>query len=158
MPNGLTSTICEAYLLDMSISNPTINDLQRLTACAPGAEITGGMQIDHETILFNSQHPNNNNVAPYNNSLTYAITGFDTTKPTTSILATEVKTKSFTIYPNPVSRELHISQPMDVAIYNMNGQRLKVYRNTTKVDVSDIAAGTYFIRSADGETLKFIVE
>lgn len=158
MPNGLTSTICEAYLLDMSISNPTINDLQRLTACAPGAEITGGMQIDHETILFNSQHPNNNNVAPYNNSLTYAITGFDTTKPTTSILATEVKTKSFSIYPNPVSRELHISQPMDVAIYNMNGQRLKVYRNTTKVDVSDMAAGTYFIRSADGETLKFIVE
>lgn len=161
MPNGLTGTICEAYLLDMSIPGPTINDLQRLTACSPGAEITGGMQIDYETILFNAQHPNTSNVAPYNNSLTYAITGFDTTKvgpPVTGIAGTVVQTKNFTIYPNPVSRELHISQPMDVAIYNMNGQRLKVLRNVQKVDVSDMAAGVYFIRSADGETLKFIVE
>ncbi|OSZ79382.1 hypothetical protein CAP35_14310 [Chitinophagaceae bacterium IBVUCB1] len=158
MPNGLTGTVCEAYLVDMSIPAPTINDLQRLTACSPGAEITGGMQIDYETILFNAQHPNTSNVAPYNNSLTYAITGFDTTKPVTSVMPLEVKSKNFTIYPNPVSRELHISQPMDVAIYNMNGQRLKVLRNVQKVDVSDMAAGVYFIRSADGETLKFIVE
>lgn len=157
MPNGLTQTVCDLFLLDMSIANPTFNDLQRLTACAPGAEITGAIQVDHETILVNSQHPSNNNVAPYNNSLTYAITGFDTTKPT-GIIRTEVKTKSFTIYPNPVARELHISEPIDVAIYNINGQRLKVLRNTQKVDVTDMTPGTYFIRSADGETLKFIVE
>jgi hypothetical protein len=47
---------------------------------------------------------------------------------------------------------------MDVAIYSMTGARLKVLRNTQTVDVTDMAAGTYFIRSAEGETLKFVVQ
>jgi uncharacterized protein len=155
MPNGLTKTICELYLLDMSIPNPTISDLQRVTACAPGGEITGAVQIDSKTILVNSQHPDANNVAPFNNSLTYAITGFDGT-PALSVQ--EVKASTFSIYPNPVARELHLSKPLDVAIYSVDGQRIKVLRNTQTINVTDMAPGTYYIRSADGETLKFIVQ
>ncbi|MBZ0098587.1 MAG: T9SS type A sorting domain-containing protein, partial [Taibaiella sp.] len=62
------------------------------------------------------------------------------------------------IYPNPVARELHLNKVMDVAIYDMNGRRLKVYRQVNSVDVSDMTAGVYFIRNEEGETLKFIVE
>lgn len=158
MPNGLTQTVCELYLLDMSIANPTINDLQRLSACAPGAEITGAVQIDNKTILINSQHPNTSNIAPYNNSLTYAISGFDGSDKLSIFENPEVKASTFSVYPNPTARELHLSKSMDVAIYSMTGARLKVLRNTQTVDVSDMAAGTYFIRSAEGETLKFVVQ
>lgn len=161
MPNGLTGTRCELYLVDASIANPTLNDLQRLTACAPGAEITGAYQIDSNTVLINSQHPSGSNVAPYNHSLTYAIYGFmphteDTTVGIGEVAPTVAKT--FTVYPNPVARELHLSKVMDVAIYDMNGRRMKVYRQVNSVDVSDMAAGVYFIRNEEGETLKFIVE
>jgi secreted PhoX family phosphatase len=158
MPNGLTQTVCEMYLLDMSIATPTINDLQRLTASAPGGEITGAIQIDSKTILVNCQHPNTSNVAPYNNSLTYAISGFDGSDKLSIFENQEVKAASFSVYPNPAARELHLSKSMDVAIYSMTGARLKVLRNTQTVDVSDMAAGTYFIRSAEGETLKFVVQ
>lgn len=159
MPNGITATNCEMYMLDASIANPTINDLQRVTACAPGGEITGAIQIDSNTLLINSQHPATSNTAPYNNSLTYAITGFSPHDSTVSIghLA-PVVTETFSIYPNPVARELHLSKTMDVAIYDVNGRRMKVYREVKVIDVSDMASGVYFIRSADGETLKFIVE
>lgn len=159
MPNGLTGTRCELYLLDASITNPTISDLQRLTACAPGAEITGAVQIDSNTILINSQHPSTNNVAPYNHSLTYAIYGFsphDTVVGIGNVAPTVANT--FTIFPNPVARELHLSKVMDVAIYDMKGSRLKVFRQVQSVDVSDMTAGVYFIRNEEGETLKFIVE
>ncbi len=159
MPNGLTNTRCELYLLDASIANPTIADLQRLTACAPGAEITGAVQIDSNTLLINSQHPSSNNVAPYNHSLTYAIYGFsphDTAVGINEVAPTVANT--FTIFPNPVARELHLSKVMDVAIYDMKGARLKVYRQVNSVDVSDMTAGVYFIRNEEGETLKFIVE
>lgn len=161
MPNGLTQIRAEAYLLDASATNPTISDLQRLTACAPGAEITGGIQIDSNTILINNQHPATNNIPPYNHSLTVAITGFmphkdDTTVSIGNVAPTVAKT--FTIYPNPVARELHLSKVMDIAIYDMNGRRMKVYRQVNAVDVSDMAAGVYFIRNDEGETLKFIVE
>jgi len=161
MPNGLTGTRCELYLLDMSVANPTVSDLERLTACAPGAEITGAVQIDSNTILVNSQHPSSNNVAPYNHSLTYAIYGFmphteDTTVGIGEVAPTVAKT--FTIYPNPVARDLYLNKVMDVAIYDMNGRRMKVYRQVQSVNVSDLAAGMYFIRNEEGETLKFIVE
>ncbi|MES2477462.1 MAG: alkaline phosphatase PhoX [Bacteroidota bacterium] len=158
MPNGFTQTVCELYLLDMSIANPTISDLQRLSACAPGAEITGAVQIDNKTILVNSQHPNSSNIAPYNNSLTYAISGFDGSDKLSIFEQAEVKTNAFSVYPNPAARELHLSKVMDVAIYSVTGARIKVLRNTQTVDVTDMASGTYFIRSAEGETVKFIVE
>ncbi len=156
MPQGMTNFICEMFMLDMSVANPTINDLQRISACSPGAEITGAVAIDEHTILVNSQHPNTNNVFPFNNSMTYAISGFDGV--TTNVQHLEVKANSFSVYPNPASRELNLSKSMDVAIYNMAGQRIKVSRDATVINVSDMVPGTYFIRSEDGQTLKFIVQ
>lgn len=157
MPAGLTQTQCETYLLDMSIPNPSFRDLIRLTASAPGAEITGATPIDSKTILINSQHPSGNNPPPYNNSLTFAISGFDGT-PALSIDNVKKETPFFSIYPNPVSRELHFNEVSDVAIYNAMGQRVKVAREVSYISVNDLTPGQYFIRNTKGETLKFIVE
>lgn len=163
MPDGFGWERCEMYFLDASIANPKYSDLQRISASAWDAEITGAIQIDERTLLVNSQHPHPSyNDSPYNHSLTYAITGFpgevkeqDTT---TSVQNTTVQAETFSIYPNPTSRELHINRPMDAAIYDVNGRRLRVYRQVTSIDVADLAAGTYFIRNDEGETLKFIVQ
>lgn len=150
-------TICETYLLDMAKANPTFNDLIRITACAPGAEITGAIALDSKTMLINSQHPASTNTFPYNNSLTYAISGWDGI-PTALSEIKKSGTPTFSVYPNPVARELNLDKPMDVAIYNMAGQRLKVYRDVKSVDVTDLASGTYIIMNDKGESLKFIVE
>ena len=46
------------FLLDLSIQNPTIDDLIRLTAVPTGAEVTGAMPTpDGKSLLINSQHP-----------------------------------------------------------------------------------------------------
>lgn len=157
MPAGLTQTVCESYLLDMSIANPSISDLIRWTACAPGAEVTGAKPIDSKTILVNSQHPNASNPPPYNNSLTYAITGFDGTPALGTPIFQEV-VKGFSIYPNPVSRELNFNEVSDIAIYNAQGQRIKVARGVQSVSVNELTPGTYFIQNEKGTTLKFVVE
>lgn len=157
MPAGLTQTICETYLLDMSIPNPTFNDIVRITACAPGAEITGAVMIDENTMLVNSQHPSTSNTFPYNNSLTYAISGF---KVNATNLIQNLKNQGdvFSVFPNPVSRELQFNQTTDIAIYNVNGQRIKVAREVNMINVEDLTPGIYFIRNASGLTQKFIVE
>lgn len=70
--------MCEIYALDMDIQNPTIDDLIRISAVPVGAEITGAQQTsDGKTLLVNSQHPSSANPFPFNNSLTYAIHGWD---------------------------------------------------------------------------------
>jgi len=77
-PAGVSNRTCELYALDMDITNPTIDDLIRVSIVPVGAEVTGGQgTADGHTLFVNSQHPSSNNPFPYNNSLTYAINGWD---------------------------------------------------------------------------------
>ncbi len=145
---------CELFLLDMSIANPSVTDLMRIGVFPKGSEVTGAIAIDEKTILVNSQHPSGSNPFPYNNSLTLAITGFDRT----TVSLKEFTVEDFSVFPNPVARELNFSRVTDVAIYNNNGQRIRVYRGAKSIDVSDLASGIYYLQNGEGQTLKFIVE
>ena len=165
-PAGVTNALCEAYLLDLSIQNPTVNDLIRLAAVPAGAEITGGiMTPDGKTILINSQHPRTDNAYPYNHSLTLAIHGFDKLtsnklverNPFTTSQVSE-QNSTFSIYPNPTARIVYLSQNTDVAIYDQTGKRVMVKRNVSEVDVTNLTAGTYYIQNKEGNTVKLIVE
>lgn len=154
-----SQTVCEGFLLDMDKTNPTFSDLVRVTACSPGAEITGGIALDSKTMLFNAQHPDAGNTFPYNNSLTYAISGWDGIKTALDKYYESTKNgKGFNAYPNPVSTELTLDKITDVAVYDMTGKRVKVLRDTQKVDVSDLTPGAYFIMNTEGQTIKVIVE
>jgi uncharacterized protein len=69
---------CELYFLDLSIEQPTLEDLKRFAIAPMGAELTGGiMSPDGSTLFLNVQHPHASNGAPYNRSITVAITGWD---------------------------------------------------------------------------------
>jgi len=158
MPAGYPLTTCESFLLDMSIANPTYTNLVRFSACSPGAEITGATMISNNIMLLNVQHPDVANTFPYNNSLTYAITGFNNMFTSNGELIKNETSESFNIYPNPTSREINLNKEMDAAIYNVSGQRLKVVRDTKTINVSDLTPGIYFIQNTEGKTVKFIVE
>lgn len=153
---GGDQTICETYMLDMSISNPTFNDLLRVTACAPGAEITGAIFIDSKTMLVNCQHPASTNSYPYNNSLTYAVSGWDAVPA--ALIRNKSAESNFVAYPNPVAGELFLNMVCDIAVYDMSGKRLKVLRDVQSVQMNDLAPGTYFIVNGDGESFKVIVQ
>lgn len=161
MPYGFSSRRCELFALDMSISSPTVNDLQRITTSPNGAEITGAVALPNgKTILVNSQHPVNNldvNDYPYNHSLTVAITGIDQVI-TSSSPASNAKTGSFQIYPNPASREVNLSKVTDIAIYDTTGKRLKVFRETDVIDVSDLSPGLYILNTKDHESISLVIQ
>ncbi len=153
---------CETFLLDLSIPNPTVDNLVRITASTLGAEIYGvAATPDGKTIFVNNQHPSKTlNTGDYQFALTYAITGWDKAVSQIGLgIENEVKvTEKLTMWPNPVARELNFSEPVDIAIYDANGKRLKVSRNSATVDVQDLSKGIYFVRTVAGETLKLLVE
>lgn len=157
-PAGVSNPTCEVYLLDLSIKNPTVNDLIRLTAVPRGAEVTGAIQTpDGKSLLINSQHPNVANPFPFNHSLTFAIHGFDKLK-VTDLQEPTIEKVGFKLYPNPTTRIVYMNKTTDVAIYNVEGRRMRVVRNTNQVDVSDLTTGIYFVQTADGETAKLMVQ
>jgi predicted outer membrane repeat protein len=66
------------------------------------------------------------------------------------------------IYPNPASEiiTLNVAQPTAVVLTSANGTVLAniELNNETTIDVSTYAPGIYFIRTAEGQTVKFIKE
>jgi hypothetical protein len=135
-----------------------IENLVRIGVMPLGAEVTGvNSTPDGKTLLVDCQHPLPTNPFPYNNSLTYAITGWD--KAITSVMEGKVNFgNDFKIWPNPATRELHFENNTDAAIYDINGNRVKVIRNASVVDVRDLSAGTYFVRTADNKGQKLIIQ
>ncbi|MEO1628225.1 MAG: T9SS type A sorting domain-containing protein, partial [Bacteroidota bacterium] len=123
------------------------------------------------SLLVNVQHPRTDNPFPYNHSLTLAINGFDKlaaqsrangVDPFTNLAIDEVAAPTnsdvFTVFPNPTTRTIYLNKASDVAIYNVEGQRVLVRRNVTEVNVSDLTPGMYFVQNAKGDILKLQVQ
>jgi len=69
---------CELYFLDMSIKNPTVDDMMLFAVGPMNAEFTGGiMSPDGNTLFLNVQHPHRKNEEPYRRSNTVAISGWN---------------------------------------------------------------------------------
>lgn len=165
VPEGTQSRTCELWLLDMDIENPTVDDLLRLAVVPAGAEVTGAQQTsDGKTLLVNAQHPSSSNPFPYNHSFTFAIHGFDKltsadlVEPTIESRNFELNEEAFTVYPNPTTRMVYFNETTDAALYNAEGKRVKVVRNANSLDVSALAAGTYFLQNAKGETITLSIQ
>lgn len=161
MPYGVSNRTCELFLLDATNPAPTVKDLIRITAVPHGAEITGATSTPSgKAILVNSQHPESNDMVndyPYNHSLTVAISGFEGIVQAATA-PQEFSTEGFTVYPNPVARELHLNKVTDVAIYDNLGKRVLVARNTDVINISSLASGSYIVLSKDNEAQKIIIE
>lgn len=67
----------EVYFLDMSIDNPTVDDLLRFAVAPVGAETTGVIFLPNGDMIMNIQHPKASNPAPFNKSCTVLISGFE---------------------------------------------------------------------------------
>ncbi|UKN03505.1 DUF839 domain-containing protein [Paracrocinitomix mangrovi] len=155
MPQGVSNKTCELFMLDMTISDPSFEDLIRIAEVPTGAEITGVKGTpDGKTIFFNSQHPNAANPYPYNNSCTIALTGFD--GGFTSTPEIDYTTEELKLYPNPTADFVYMNKKTDVGIYDINGDLIKVYRNVDKIHVANLPAGIYLVQTAEGQTKKLI--
>jgi uncharacterized protein len=163
-PKHFSEVLCETYILDVTGDMPgkhyQVKDLKRFMAGPEGSEITGGrFTPDGSTYFVNIQHPATTNTPPFNHSVTLAITGFKKIWASSlNVNELETSEEGFTVYPNPASREIYLSEKMDVAIYNMKGERILVERDTQVVNISKLAAGSYVVKNSKGEAKKLIIE
>lgn len=163
MPSEINNRSCELFLLDLDIENPTLDDLVRIAVVPAGAEMTGATGTpDGKTLLFNSQHPSSSNPFPYNHSLTVALTGWDKLAPEEIIYVPlgqdEVEEEEFTVYPNPTSRMIYFNDVQDVALYDMNGKRIRVARQVRSLDIIALEKGIYFIKNGEGKTKRVVIQ
>ncbi len=159
VPAGVNNRMCELYLLNLSITEPAIDDLIRLMIVPTGAEVTGARFLpDGNTLLVNAQHPNGNNPYPFNHSLTMAVTGFKNFNITDLQNYTLPSGEALQLYPNPATRLVQFNKRVDVALFNSTGKRIKVVRNTNQLPVNELQAGVYYIQTEDKEIKKLVIQ
>lgn len=147
MPLGFDNRTCELWLLDMDIVNPTPADLTRIAAVPRGAEVTGAIQIDENTMFVNSQHPSSGNPAPFDHSLTIALHGFDGQLATAIVPGVDPET-GIRMYPNPVSQNLFFDNTMkEVSVFDLNGRLISTKENANSVNFSNWAQGMYIVKA-----------
>ncbi len=166
-PAGVSNRACEMYLLDLSIPNPTLDDLIRITVGPAGSEVTGAIASpDGQSLLVNMQHPRTTNPFPYNHSVTLAIHGFDKvdgfTNDNPTFRQAKVETanaaEQFRIFPNPTTRSINVDEATDLAIYDEAGKRVMVLQNVTTANVSHLSPGFYFVQNSNGDILKLVIQ
>lgn len=157
--NTAGRTVNELYWLDMSIPNPTRNDLKRMLVGAAGAEITGArFTPDGKTIFVNVQHPTSSNAAPYNTSYTVAMWGYQTATGLVFDPPTFGKSDRLQVEVNAASRMAYFDRETDVSLHDATGKRLERHRKTRTLDLRDLSAGTYYLRFGGGEAHKIVVQ
>lgn len=142
----------EAFFLDASIENPTVDDLHLICAGSQGSELTGAcFTPDGSTMFINHQHPATTNTPPYDKSASIAVTGLEAI--ITSIPKLDESAPVIKVYPNPVFGELHFNKTVDVEFYNSNGQMIKSAKAISSIPVYDLAKGVYIVKMNDGKKL-----
>ncbi len=66
----------ELYFLDMSIENPTVDDLFRFCIAPRGSETTGVIFLPDGSMIMNIQHPKSTNTGVFTRSTTVIVEGF----------------------------------------------------------------------------------
>lgn len=167
-PAHFSTVVCETYILDVTGDEPgktyNVDQLTRFMVGPKGCEITGGrFTPDGSTYFVNIQHPAADNKAPFNHSVTMAISGYkdifnQSYMNTLGIDELNAGNEAFVVYPNPATRELHFNKVTDVAVYSMDGKRVMVRRDVQSLDISSLERGTYVVINADNQAKKIIVQ
>jgi secreted PhoX family phosphatase len=155
VPAGVNTRINEIFWLDMQTPNPTKNDLKRFFIGPDGCETTGGrFTPDGLTYFFNIQHPMASNPFPYNHPITVAVSGFEEHyKNHVNITSTNDKNIIPQLDVNQQFIEIKLSKGKyvnlpsisNIVIYNDKGLKVKDYSKITKVDISQLPKGKYFV-------------
>ena len=61
-------------------------------------------------------------------------------------------------YPNPVSEELYFNKTISFTLFDVLGKEIIKANHKNSIDVSNLDAGVYILKSTDKETLKIIVK
>jgi secreted PhoX family phosphatase len=144
----------EIYALDMAIDQPQVTDLMRIAVMPMGAEATGTATTpDGKTVFFTSQHPLFSNPFPYNHSVTFAVSGWE------SLVDSAVQpdtTAPLVFWPNPVSSRLFFSKVQTGSVYSSEGRLMRTFEKVRNIDMASLPAGIYLIRFESGKTAKII--
>lgn len=151
-------TICEAFLIDLSITNPTVDDLKLFFAGSRGAEVTGAcFTPDAQTIFINNQHPEDatTNDPLYSKSATIALR-------VNSTLAIEDmlndKNNGMNAYPNPTEGNVSFEKVVSGSLFTANGVFVKNITNASTINLSELNAGVYYFKSTNNEVSKILLK
>jgi secreted PhoX family phosphatase len=145
MPNGSNYEVPDVFLLDLSIENPTVDDLLPFWTGARRSELAGGsFTPDGKTLFINHQHPATDNQVGFNRSATFAVVGWG--NHLANIPKRENNPTQLIVYPNPVLGTLHFNQLADITVTDSNGKSILSKKGRDCIRLAHLPKGKYTVR------------
>ncbi|MEZ5008923.1 MAG: DUF839 domain-containing protein [Chitinophagales bacterium] len=142
VPAGYNQKINEIYCLDLSIENPTVDDLHKFAIGPDGCETTGGrFTPDGSSYFVNLQHPKSENTFPFNNSVTVAVRDVDDWIAKT-VLGQKLSKADQEMYDFKRNKVLRFNKKKSFTVFSKSGEI--VYSGKEKViDFYNLPTGKY---------------
>jgi len=142
VPPGYNQRINEIFCLDLSIKNPTVDDLQKLAVGPEGCETTGGrFTPDGSTYFVNVQHPKSQNRFPFNNSVTIAVRNVDQWIAS-RILGEDIIDEVETVATHKRNKEFIYKKKEAFMVFNSDGD-LVLKGRSKRISLHGLARGKY---------------
>lgn len=146
MPKGSNYEVPDVFLLDLSIENPTVDDLLPFWAGARRSELAGGsFMADGKTLFINHQHPATDNEAGFNRSATFAVTGWG--NHLSNIPKTEQHPARVIVYTNPVLGTLHFNQISDIMVTDSTKKVVLSKKGRDFIQLAHLPKGKYIVKA-----------
>ncbi|MFN4080082.1 MAG: alkaline phosphatase PhoX [Saprospiraceae bacterium] len=150
----------KAFMLDLSIPNPTKDDMLLVVAGSRDTELTGAVFTpDGNTMFVVNQHPSlDDNVPPYHKAAVFAFSGFKA--GFTSGLKDLFVGKSGDIkgYPNPAVDVIYLEDNVSGMVFDLAGKSVHRIEERNFINLANYTPGVYVLKTDDGRTLKFVVQ
>src|SRR5690606_29691975 len=119
----------ELYWLDLSIENPTREDLKRMLVGARGSEITGARFTPAvKTRFVSCQHPSSSSTAPYTRSYSLAVWGCETPTGLVFDAPKFERSDKLQVSVNKLSGMAYCARKTDVSLHNAAGRSVERHR------------------------------
>lgn len=80
-------------------------------------------------------------------------------KPETNVAVDQwTVAPQFALYPNPTRGVVRFNTPTTIEVLDLLGRRVFSQQNSLQADLSNLPAGTYFVRPQKGQTQKITIQ
>ena len=178
------SLINEAYVLDLSKTNPDPSSLRPFAIAPRGAEIQSvfGYNPEFSPVFLSIRYPNSTQ-SPYNKSIVIAVSNmeeyFETpgtcnwtvpppgynpetggpVTPPLGIEETTLQNVPFRVWPNPVSRTLFFAEPQkNIWLFDAKGVLQQTAHNVKELNIITLTPGVYFLLNDKKQQKRIVVQ
>lgn len=137
-------------------ANPVFLQYENSRDATPGGDEAGDLAPEGVIFVAPADNATENGLLVISNEESATLSLYTITNSALSVADVQAPITQLGLYPNPANDRVFLSIPGNYRVYDLLGREVKSVVEASYIEIADLNAGTYIVRSADGLSAKLI--